>query len=421
VLRLYTFVLWLFLPVLLVRLGLRGLRNRAYWKRIPERFGFGHADIGADVWIHAVSMGEVNAAAPLAEALAEQSPDLRLLVTTMTPTGSEQVRHAMAEDVRHVYMPYDYPFAVGRFLDRVRPRIAIVMETEIWPNVIDVCRHRGIPLAIVNLRLSERSWRGYRRFAPLVRDTLRKVDGFGAQSARDVERLIDLGAPAERIRVTGSIKFEIRQPASLREIAEFTRRQFGPDRRVWVAGSTHEPEEEIILSAFGTIRKRLPDTLLVLVPRHPERFDTVTRLARREGFHVVRRSETKQSLDDDIDVYIGDTMGELPVLYGAADVAFTGGSLVPVGGHNILEACALGVPVVFGPHMFNFQEVSDITLERRAGIQVRDEQELVDVTIRLLEDASFRSTIGDNGIHMIEENRGALARTLAVLPPLPGG
>ena len=420
-LRLYRWLLRLLLPFVLLRLAWRGFRNRGYWRRWGERFGFVVWPQGAPtLWLHAVSVGEARAAAPLVEALQREYPSHRLFITTMTPTGSEQVRRLFGDAVGHAYVPYDLPSTVARFLARVRPRLALVMETELWPNLFHACGARGIPLVIANVRLSEASMRGYRRIARLARATLAQVSAFGAQSRADAERLHALGAPPERVRVTGSIKFELRLPASLREAGEVLRRALGADRRVWIAASTHAGEEEQVLAAHWRLRARFDDALLVLVPRHPERFAPVARLTRRAGFRSRLRSEQGEALGADAEVLVGDSMGELMLFFAASDVAFVGGSLVPVGGHNILEPAALGVPVITGPHTFNFTEIVRLARERGALLEASDGASLAQTLEALFANPNRRFEVGEAGARLVEENRGALERTLAVLRPFLG-
>ena len=412
---LYTPLLYLLFPYLLVRLLARGFRNPAYWHRWRERLGYGALAGPVDLWLHAVSVGEVRAAAPLLEALLERGLVKRVVVTIMTPTGSDQVAQLFGERVLHSYAPYDYPGAVIRFLNRLRPDWVLIMETEIWPNIIHQCHRRDIPVAFANLRLSERSYRRYALVDGLLHWALAKVSGFAIQSEPDAARLRRLGAASAAVQVTGSIKFEVDIPASLAEVAQVLRREWGQGRPVWIAGSTHDGEEQHLLDTHAALRSSFPDLLLVLVPRHPERFTPVTRLAQRAGHRVVRRSESRGDLDPAVAVYVGDTMGELTLLYAAADIAFVGGSLVPAGGHNILEPCALGLPVVFGPHMFNFLQISELALEREAGHQVEDAAQLVHVLDQLLRDPNLRFKAGEAGRELVAENRGALARTLAML------
>lgn len=412
---LYTLFLYLFLPVILLRLVIRGFRNPDYWHRWGERFGWGIVDMRSDIWIHAVSVGETRAAAPLIQALLARNGG-SILVTTMTPTGSDEVRRLFGGSVRHCYAPYDYPGAVGRFLDAVRPKTTIIMETEIWPNIISRCSGRGIPILFANLRLSERSFNKYSKVSGFIGAILREVSKFAVQSARDSRHLQALGALPEAVEITGSIKFDVRIPASLTEVAQVLRREWGRERRVWIAGSTHEEEDEMVLGVYRKLRDKYPDLILVIVPRHPERFAPVTRLMKKSGLNVVCRSEAKHDLTD-TDIYVGDTMGELTLLYAASDVATVGGSLIRHGGHNVLEPCALGIPVVFGPHMFNFMQISQLVLERGAGIQVEDESELLDAVDGYLGDPYKRFSTGEAGRKLIEENKGALDKTLALFSP----
>lgn len=407
----YIWFLRLLLPVVLLRLAWRGLRNPDYWRRIPERFGFIEPLLTPRViWIHAVSVGEARATAPLVHELNARYPDHALLITTMTPTGSAQVRELFAGRATHCYAPYDYPSAVTRFLDRTQPVLAIVMETELWPNIFHLCRARGIPLFVTNVRMSESSMRKYQRFPGLARATLQQVTRFAAQSAADAQRLLTLGATPETVEVTGSIKFELNIGASLRESAEVLRLSWGgQDRPVWLAASTHEGEEEAVLSALAALKTqpRFAKMLLVLVPRHPERFAAVARLCKK-NHRIALHSETPGALDPSVEILVGDTMGDLQLFYAAADCAFIGGSLVPKGGHNLLEASAVGKPVVFGPHMFNFQEISQMTLERDAGVQIHSADQLAPAVSDFLGNANRRDGAGEAGRKMVEENRGAL-------------
>lgn len=416
----YNWLLRLLLPYVLLRLLWRGLRNPAYWRRIPERFGF-VAPLPAPrpIWIHAVSVGEVRATIPLVRELTERYPDHPLLITTMTPTGSAQVTQLFGGKLAHCYAPYDYPAAVRRFLDRTQPVMAIVMETELWPNIFHLCQRRSIPVFVTNVRMSAASMRKYQRFASLARATLQQVNRFAAQSPADAQRLCTLGAAPETIEVTGSIKFELNAGASLREAAEVLRIGWGQDRPVWLAASTREGEEEMVLAAFAQLKKqaRFANMLLVLVPRHPERFAAVARLCKK-NYRIALRSETRGALDTAVEILVGDTMGELQLIYGAADVAFIGGSLVPTGGHNLLEAAGMGKPVVFGPHMYNFQEISQMTLERGAGVQIQAPAQLASAVADFLGNANRRDQAGEAGRKMVEENRGALAANMRIIEKL---
>jgi 3-deoxy-D-manno-octulosonic-acid transferase len=414
--RLYTAALWTVLPLVLLNLLRRGFRNRGYWRRWAERFALGRLPQDCAVWLHAVSVGEAQAAVPLIRALIERYPSLRILVTTTTPTGSERVQGALGDTVAHVYAPYDLPGAVRRFLDGVRPRVAVFMETELWPNTFGLCAERGVAVVVANARLSERSARGYGRFPGIVRPMLEAVSLIAAQARADADHFVRLGAPPERVHLTGSIKFDLTLPASLREQAEALRRRWGVDRSVWVAASTHEGEDESVLDAFERVLQSCPDSLLMLVPRHPERFGRVLAMARRRGLRIVQRTQARADCSD-AQVFLGDTMGELPLFFAAADVAFVGGSLVPTGGHNMLEPAAVGLPVLFGPHVFNFAEVSQLLLERAAARQVRGPAELAAAVCELFQDAEARNAMGERGRQVVDENRGALERLLVLLAP----
>jgi 3-deoxy-D-manno-octulosonic-acid transferase len=418
--HLYIWLLRLLTPYVLLRILWRGFSNPDYWRRIPERFGYiDPLPAPRPIWIHAVSVGEVRAAAPLVRELNVRYPEHRLLITTMTPTGSAQVRELFGGSVAHCYAPYDYPGAVRRFLDRANPVMAIVMETELWPNIFHQCRAHGIPVFVTNVRMSETSMRKYQRFAGLARATLQQVTRFAAQSQADANRLLTLGADPASVAVTGSIKFEINMGASMREAAEVLRLGWGQDRPVWLAASTHEGEEEMVLDALTQLKKqaRFADMLLVLVPRHPERFAAVARLCKK-NHRIALRSETPGAIDPAVEILVGDTMGELQLFFGAADVAFIGGSLVPTGGHNLLEASAVGKPVVFGPHMFNFQEISQMTLERGAGVQIQSASQLAPAVSDFLGNANRRDSAGLAGRKMVEENRGALAANMRLIEEL---
>lgn len=415
---LYRAVLYLLLPVVIFKLFMRACRNSEYFNRVYQRFGWKlgiSPEFRNGIWIHAVSVGETNAASPLVKYLQKAFPHKPLVITTMTPTGKDRVERAFGESVRHCYLPYDYPGAVNRFLNAVKPEMAMIMETEIWPNYIELCHSRKIPLIYINVRMSARSFKGYKRFGSLFSRVLGKVDQFAVQSRPDAERLVQLGAKPESVHVTGSIKFEIDMPASIFEASQSVRRNLGRDRPVWVAGSTHEGEESQVLDAFLSARKQCPGLLLVLVPRHPERFNTVYRLCTRFGCNTALRTQIQGELPEDIDVYMVDTMGELALFIAASDMTYIGGSLVATGGHNVLEACGAGVTVLFGPHMFNFQEISNLVLDREAGIQVMNSEELAEVVVKLVMDPVLRDQYGVNGKAFVEENKGALEKIILLI------
>ncbi|MDX1253367.1 MAG: lipid IV(A) 3-deoxy-D-manno-octulosonic acid transferase [Gammaproteobacteria bacterium] len=413
--HLYSLILYLLTPLALLRLAWRGLRAPDYWRRWPERFGFFPAPArGGAIWVHAVSVGEFQAALPLIKALMARYPAAPVVVTTTTPTGSARVKAALGDAVFHVYAPYDLPGAVSRFLDRIRPQVAVIMETELWPNLFHGCGRRGIPVILANARLSERSAAGYRRIAGLTRQTLGCLAAIAAQSEADAQRLISLGADAARVRVTGNIKFDIAIPVGLHEHAAALRHDLGATRPVWIAASTHEGEDEVILEAHTLVRQRLPGALLVLAPRHPERFARVAQLARKQGYGVVLRSD-RRPCDHTTAVFIGDSMGELMLFYAAADTAFVGGSLVPTGGHNMLEPAALGLPVITGPHTFNFAQVGQMLIDAGAARQVNNARELAEVVIDDLHDADLRQSIGEKGRQIVAQNKGALRGLVEII------
>ena len=421
----YSSLLYLLTPLVLLRLLWRGCRNPAYRQRWRERFGYPGFRVTAPViWVHCVSVGETLAAVPLIRGLQQRYPQSSLLVTTTTPTGSAQVRHVFATQVLHSYLPYDLPGSVHRFLDYVRPRLVVILETELWPNLFAACRSRQIPLAIVNARMSPRSFRGYSRFRALVALTLQQVNVIAAQSERDADCFRQLGATSG-VCVTGNIKFDMEEPEDLQGRARELRLSWdeglAEPRLIWIAASTHDGEDEQILTAFQQVRERAPDTLLVLVPRHPERFNQVAALARdwcqQRGLHTIRRSDGRDC-DAATAIVVGDTLGELRLFYAAADIAFVGGSLVPTGGHNILEPAQAGLPVISGPHTFNFQEAVDLLVAGDALVLVEDAQQLAAAVIQYINDADLRRAAGGRAKQIVAANRGALERTLAALLPL---
>ena len=413
--RLYTLLLYLLLPLVLLRLLWRSVKAPDYRRRWAERFGmFAPPAEWGGLWVHAVSVGEVQAILPLIRQVVEQNPAMPITVTTTTPTGSARVREQLGDQVFHVYLPYDLPPALTGFIRRVRPRALLMVETEIWPNLLYLCRRHGIYTLLANARLSEKSARRYARLGSFTRQTFAGIDHIAAQAEADAARFRELGVPAERVSVTGSIKFDMRIPASLDERVEVLRRDWG-GRPVWVAGSTHEGEDELVLFAHHQVLERFPEALLILVPRHPERFERVGGLCKRERLRMARRSRGGE-YDGDTQVYLGDTMGELPVMLGSADVAFIGGSLVPTGGHNMLEAAAQGVAVCFGPHVFNFATISQMLIEEGAAVQVESESALAGQVVAWFEDASARAEVGENGRRVVAQNRGALQRLIDLMP-----
>lgn len=412
---LYSSIMYLFAPLTLYHLVWRGFHQREYFRRWGERFGrYATPPRHGAIWIHAVSVGEVNAAIELVAALRARYPQRALLITTTTPTGSARVRALWPDTVSHVYLPYDLPGAVRRFLDHVDPVLAVVMETEIWPNLFWACRDHGVPLLIANARLSERSLTGYLPLLPLVRSALRCVHTVAAQSQADAERYRKLGIDAPRVRTFGNLKYDLRLPDGLASQARAWRAQWGAARPVWIAASTHEEEESVVLNTHAQLRGVFPDLLLLWAPRHPERFRSVEIQARERGF--VTRTRSEDGLPGaDTHCFVIDTMGELLAFYAAADLAFVGGSVQPIGGHNLLEPAALGVPAVVGPHTFNFAEVTARLIAVRAVVQVHDAGALPSALEWLLCDLPRRLAMGSAARELVASSRGALARTLALI------
>lgn len=411
--RLYSAVLGLALPLILGRFAWQALRNPQYRDRWRQRFGL-YGDqvlLESPIWIHAVSVGEVGAAAPLIRAIRERFPYRDILITTSTPTGYATVARQFGETVQHVYFPYDVPWMVKRFLHRFQPSMLLLMETELWPNLICECEERKIPVLLVNGRMSERSARRYHYLSGLTSNMLGKLTKVAVQTEADAVRLIALGAPQDRLVVTGSLKFDVHLPASVFEEGASIRRELGTSRPIFMAGSTRPGEEEILLRALRLLRHRFPELLLVLAPRHPERFDSVAELLKREGWRYVRRSTTEQCAAT-TEVFLLDTMGDLLRFYAAADVAFVGGSLLPLGGHNVLEPATLGVPVLSGPHVFNFAEIASKLERSGALVTVTDEVTVAAHAGEWLADSNARDVAGRAGREIVAHNRGA---TLAVL------
>lgn len=409
---LYTLLWYLLVPVLFARLWWRGRRAPEYRRRWWERLALGLGPLRqrASVWIHAVSVGEVLAAAPLIRALLERYPATPLVVTTTTPTGSERVRALLGDRVIHVYCPWDLPDALRRFHRAFNPRLVLVMETELWPNLVVSAYRRSVPVLLVNGRLSASSYRGYARLPALTEPMLGALTRVLAQTADEAERFRRLGADAEAVEVTGNIKFDLSLSDRVRDQAGELRRHFG-QRPVWIAASTHEGEDEPVLEAHQWVRARWPDALLVLVPRHPERFGDVAALIQAYGFDGVRRSTGADA--GNAAVYLADTMGELAMLLGTADAAFVGGSLVPVGGHNLLEPAAWRLPVLSGPYRHNFEHVAGLLERAGALTPVVNAEGLGRAITALLTDEAERERQGAAGAGVVAAHRGALQRVVS--------
>ena len=414
----YALLTYLLSPVYAMYWLFRGISERAYLDRFGQRFGFGYPKLaGGCIWIHAVSVGEVQASAPLVRALAKQFPERHLLITTVTPTGAARVTKLFGDAVTHCYMPFETPHSVRNFFVATGPRLALVMETEIWPNLYYACGKRNIPLILVSARISPKSVVSYRRMLPLFRETLSYGIVIAAQSAADADRFRSLGTSPERTWVTGNIKFDIELDPRLAEKGRDERQRLFGNRPVWIAASTHEGEEEQVLSAHRLLQAKLPDALLILVPRHPERFAAVRSLLKKQQFNIVARTDEAPCCAQ-TEVFLGDTMGEVPLFYAASDLAFVGGTLVPIGGHNLLEPAALGRPIITGPHLFNTQEIADMFAELGASRVVKSDTELATTLHELFCDRQKADDIGARGQEIVQKNRGSLQRLLLLLEPL---
>ncbi|HEU4856808.1 MAG TPA: lipid IV(A) 3-deoxy-D-manno-octulosonic acid transferase [Rhodanobacteraceae bacterium] len=411
---LYTVAMYLATPVIVWRLAARGFRYRGYFRRWRERFGsFPDPGLSGAIWIHAVSVGEVNAALPLIQALRRRYTPRPLVVTTVTPTGSERVRKLFGDEIFHVYLPYDLPHAVRRFLDHVRPALAVVMETEIWPNLFHQCGRRGIPLAVVNARLSERSLRGYRPIRALVSQALANVALIAAQSHADARRYRALGADPARVQVSGNLKYDMSLPKGARTRGAELRAQWGTARPVWIAASTHEGEELAAFEAHLAVLARMPDALLLIAARHPERFRAVEHAARNLGFSVATHGAGDAG--PDTQCLVIDGMGVMMRYFAASDLAFVAGSLVPIGGHNVLEPAALSKPVVVGPYTFNFEEITRTMIAAGGAYRVASTRELGAVILALLRDPDALARMGVAAHAVCVRERGAVRRTMVML------
>lgn len=413
----YSFLLYLLQPFIWIRLLLRSRKAPAYRKRWSERYGFCKGKVKPHgIMLHSVSVGETLAAIPLVRALRYRYPDLPITVTTMTPTGSERACSAFGNDVHHVYLPYDLPGSVKRFLSHVQPKLVIIMETELWPNFIAQLHKQHIPLLVANARLSERSAAGYAKLGSMTKKMMNNITLIAAQNQEDGERFIQLGLRRSQLAVIGSLKFDISVTPELAARAVALRRQWAPHRPVWIATSTHDGEESIVLNAHRQLLKQFPSLLLILVPRHPERFPVAKQLTQQAGFSFTLRS-TGEVPKAETQVVIGDTMGELMLLYGIADIAFVGGSLVSRGGHNPLEAAAHAMPVLMGPHTFNFKNICAKLSQAEGLITVTDTDSLCREVTTLLTDEDYRRYRGRQAVEVLHQNQGTLERLLHLLEP----
>lgn len=420
---LYSLVFYCFMPLVLLRLLYRSIRAPAYRQRVKERFGF--TDLPQSVfqskksiWVHSVSVGETLAAVPLIRQLQATYPHYNVVVTTMTPTGSDQVRSALGDTVFHAYIPYDLPGSVGRFIARIRPVMFIIMETELWPNAITLCQRANVKIVLANARLSEKSARGYKRIRILTQNMLQQFDCIAAQGEVDAGRFVRAGARQQSVHVAGNLKFDIDIPesADLDNTGIFHQVKQS-SRPVFIAASTREGEEEKVLSAYIQCLKKEPSLLMVLVPRHPERFNLVTRLCEQQGLEVIRRS-TVVDLKASSQILIGDSMGEMWSYYNLASIAYVGGSLVNTGCHNVLEPAALGLPVLVGPSQFNFALACKLLENSGALITVQNEDDLAREMLQLIQNSERRSAMGTAGQQVVAVNRGSLQRHVELIAVL---
>ncbi|HSY08371.1 MAG TPA: lipid IV(A) 3-deoxy-D-manno-octulosonic acid transferase [Steroidobacteraceae bacterium] len=417
---LYGAAAYLLVPLVTLVMLWRGWRDRGYWHNFAQRFGFGRTLALPSIWVHAVSVGEVQAAAALIRNLVARYPGIPLVLTTATPTGAQRARALFTDHVDVRFVPFDLPGAARRFFTRVRPRLAVIFETELWPNLYHECHTRRVPLVLASARISPRSVRRYRRLLGIFADTLSQGVVIAAQAPGDAERFRAVGAPAARTHVTGNLKFDFTVPAEVIARGRELRAYHAPGRGVWVAGSTHAGEEEILLDAQRRLQRSPADALLVLVPRHPPRFAEVAAWLARERVSFVKVSQ-RRPCDAATAVLLVDSLGELLDFYAAGDVAFVGGSLVPVGGHNLLEPAALGLPILAGPHSFNSTDIAQLLIARGALEVVRDAAGLAERLAALLSDPAERARRGELARASIEDNRGALEKLLRLIDPVLQG
>ena len=416
----YSLAWWFALPLVLLRLFVRGRKEPGYRLHIAERLGF-YGGVPYDgktplLWVHAVSVGETRAAQPLIDALLAAYPTHQLLLTHMTPTGRATGKDLFGKQPRVLqsFLPYDTGWMVGRFLRAFQPRICVLMETEVWPNVLAQCTRYDVPVALVNARLSERSLKKALKFPSLFVEAAAAMSCVAAQTESDAQRVKQLGAPD--VHVTGSIKFDVTPPAEMLQRGALLRAQLG-QRKVLVCANTRDGEEALILDALQAVNR--PDILLMIVPRHPQRFDDVAQMVQARGLSLVRRSKAGTApLNADVRVFLGDSMGEMFAYYSACDLAFVGGSLLPLGGHNLIEASAVGKPVLIGPHTFNFADAAENAIAAGGAIRVANAANLWQQAIRLLDDDLARNAMGQKAQYFAQQHGGATRRTMSLLMPL---
>ncbi|HLD16514.1 MAG TPA: lipid IV(A) 3-deoxy-D-manno-octulosonic acid transferase [Coxiellaceae bacterium] len=408
---LYTIGFYCAIPFIFLRLYGRSLKNKGYGERIAERFGHFKPPLEKCLWIHAVSLGESIAATPLIKQLLAHYPNLPLVITTTTPTGSAHIQKQFENRVYHSYLPFDLPYFIRRFINKIHPQLMIIMETELWPNLLEELKKQHIPVLLANARLSERSCQGYSKVKPLMQSTLSAFTTVCAQSVLDGDRYIQLGLKPNQLMITGNVKFDMPLPEGIKEKAAALRKTWNSQNRlIWIAASTHEGEDEKILKAHHLVQTKFPNALLILVPRHPERFEAVADLCEKNGFSTAKRS--RNAVNEQTAILIGDTVGEMILFYAMSDVAFVAGSFKPIGGHNLLEPAALGLPVLTGPELHNFKHISELLFQSGGALLVENELELGHKVIELFQNPTERHTIGQKAYLVVQENRGALEKHL---------
>ena len=407
------------LPLVFLRLWIKGKKEPGYRARWKERLGLFSPPTfkTAPLWVHAVSMGEAMSAIPLIEGYREQNPNDPIIFTCMTPTASELIQKRMKDKVFHIYLPYDTPWTMKAFFKRVQPKALVILETELWPEMIAQCAKAKVPVMMANARLTDKSVEQYQKIKSIMQSMFREIRFVGSQSPQDAVRFQKIGATPEQIVHTGNLKYDLAVPTNIQEAAAQLRQSFGQERPIWLAASTHPGEEEQILKAHHAVLKSHPSALLVLVPRHPGRFDEVAQSISASNFVMARRS-LNDRLSTETKVYLGDTMGELMMLYAASDIAFVGGSLVPIGGHNPLEPAALQKPVIMGPHTRNCQSIVKDLLENKGLIQVEDADSLAKRISHWINNPSKMKACGQNALGLVENNRGCKAKLLAMIESL---
>jgi 3-deoxy-D-manno-octulosonic-acid transferase len=412
---LYSVLFYTLIPFILLRLIWRSIKAPDYRLRWKERFGYYDSKFPQGViWFHAVSVGEAEAIFPLIRRIQKLFPNALILITTTTPTGSARVRSVMGKSVAHVYLPYDIPFAIKRFYQCFKPVVAVIVETEIWPNLYHYCGNHKIPLYLINARLSERSTGRYKKIPSLIHPTLTNLKMVATQTEEDTQRFAAIGVPKEKLITSGNIKFDVEISQEIIEEGMLFKSHAFSGRFVWLAASTHRGEEQLCLDIYKELKDSIPGILLIIVPRHPERFDEVRNLCERNQLNVVNRT-SKNPCKTITDVYLADTMGELKLLYAATDLAFIGGSMVEVGGHNLLEATAAGVPVMFGPYMANFKEIAEKVVAYEAAIACPDKEALTRTIEQLYSDTIRRSVLVENGKKFLQKNRGVTEKLVGLI------